>query len=189
MRRIHYFIILLTVVFPVEGAHYTNPVKLVKDGLYEYEKKGIGQAIALWEIDTTHAIITKMLQAEEKYGKVRDCEILDRISTGTRTMVVFTAVNYEFGPLYIEFHLYNSTNNWIVLELNAINWSVWYEKRTALQNRRHLGNIVKAHKKMTVLLEKKMNQESSQNTNLLKAINLLSKKVQILSGQIKQTAE
>ena len=180
MKRFLILAACLNVVLSVYASPYTNPVKLVKDGLHEYETKGLWQATAIWEIDTTDEIIDTMKQSEKKFGRVTDHEIICRVDAGGKTAIVYAVVNYEYGRTFLEFSLYNSVNNWIVLGARKVDWSVCHEKLTMLRNAAALDETAKSQMRIASLLEEMEQQDASRNAGLLKAIDSLRVEVRSL---------
>ena len=177
MKRTPFLCTLLVITFASAGSHYSNPVTLIRDGLHEYEKKGIDRALALWEIDSSHAVVSTIIQAEKKYGRVVDYEIICSVSIGKKTTVVYTVVNYEYGPLYLQFTLFNSINNWMIYNLKVVDRDSCYEKNTHIQQNRTLDDIAAQQKRIVSQLEEYTNQMDSRIDALHTTIDQLGKEV------------
>ena len=184
MKKVTFFSVLFAISFASTGSHYLNPVTLICDGLHEYEKKGIDRALALWEIDTSHAVVSTIIQSEKKYGRVVDYEIICSVSIGKKSTVVYAAVNYEYGPLYLQFTLFNSINNWMIYDLKVVDWDSCYEKNTHIQQNRTLDDIAAQQKRIVSQLKENADQMDSRIDALHTTIDQLGKEVRSFSKML-----
>ena len=179
MKRMLFFILVYAMFFPVSGSHYTDPGKLITVGLDEYEKKGITPAITLWEIDTSDAVVTAMLQAEKTLGKVTSNEIICQVDISNKFTVVYAVIFYEYGPLFMEFTLFNSVNNWIVRKIREVDCKLCSEMKSSVETMENLDEMVHLQKKIITQLEEGFAQVATPIEALNKAVEQLSDKVKV----------
>ena len=92
-------------------------------------------------------------------------------------MVVYTVINYEYGPLYLQCTLFNSISNWIIYDLKVVDWDTCYEKKAFIQQNRTLDDIVAQQKSIISQLEKYANQMDYRIDALHTTIDQLGKEV------------
>lgn len=117
--------ILLTVVSCLSLAHGatvdSSLPAIIEKGLAEYDRGGAVMAINAWERggalenDTGAAgKLRAFKNATDALGTYRSAERVLTKAIGKNSQIVYVAMNFKYGALYMRFWLYHTENDWIV---------------------------------------------------------------------------
>lgn len=94
---------------------------VILSGLQAYKEKGAEEAVRTWikdsPIDGSKEALSQannLRQVEDFYGAYQFFEVINSREIGHRTRIVYLVLDYEKGPLFAKFVVYNSNHRWIL---------------------------------------------------------------------------
>jgi hypothetical protein len=93
----------------------------VLSGLQAYKDKGPDEAVRLWikdsPIDGSKEALSQantLRQIQDFYGGYQFFEVISAYEIGHRTRIFYLTLNFEKGPLFAKFVVYQSNHRWIL---------------------------------------------------------------------------
>jgi hypothetical protein len=103
-----------------------NPV-VIKSGFSEYKSFGSKKAVKAWMKNGPNEIsydsltlIDDLQQADRLYGNYKNYEIIKTVVLSNSTNVIYVCINYELGPLFAKFIIYDiGGGEWVITRLDV----------------------------------------------------------------------
>jgi len=64
-------------------------------------------------------LIEDLQQVEKMYGNYKNYEFIKTVALSKSTNVLYIGINYDFGPLFAKFILYDIGDEWVVTKLEV----------------------------------------------------------------------
>ena len=94
---------------------------VILSGLQGYKDKGPEEAVRLWikdsPIDGSKAALSQannLRQVQDFYGAYQFFEIISAYEIGHRTRIFYLTLDFENGPLFAKFVVYQTNHRWIL---------------------------------------------------------------------------
>lgn len=94
---------------------------VILSGLQAYKDKGADEAVRIWVKDSPIEGSKDALneagnlrQVQDFYGAYQSFEVLSAYEVGRRTRILYLTLNFEKGPLFGKFVVYQSNHRWIL---------------------------------------------------------------------------
>lgn len=105
----------------IKGGTAEDLPPVIVSGLQAYKDKGPDEAVRLWikdsPIDGSKEALSQannLRQVQDFYGAYQSFEVLSAYEIGHRTRIFYLALNFERGPLFAKFVVYQSNHRWIL---------------------------------------------------------------------------
>jgi len=106
-----------------EGAADLPPVIL--SGLQAYKDKGPDEAVRIWikdgPLDGSKEALSEadnLRQVQNFYGAYQFFEVISAYEIGRRTRTFYLVLDFENGPLFAKFVVYQTNHRWILTSFN-----------------------------------------------------------------------
>ena len=120
------FLVLFAFCSAVQNsyAEYDSAKELIDAGVKSYKKEGAKAAILAWlkgsALEGSKEALSQanmLRQVEDFYGSFLDYDIIKINDLSKRSKIYCLSINYQKGPLYCRFQVYQNVNNkWISTE-------------------------------------------------------------------------
>lgn len=98
---------------------------VILSGLQAYKDKGPDEAVRIWikdsPIDGSKEALSQannLRQVQEFYGTYQFFEVISAYEIGHRTRIFYLTLDFEKGPLFAKFMVYQSNHRWILTSFN-----------------------------------------------------------------------
>lgn len=98
---------------------------VIVSGLQGYKDKGPDEAVRLWikdsPIDGSKEALNQannLRQVQNFYGAYQFFEVISAYEIGHRTRIFYLTLDFENGPLFAKFVVYQSNHRWILTSFN-----------------------------------------------------------------------
>jgi hypothetical protein len=105
----------------IKGGGVEDLPPVILSGLQAYKDKGPDEAVRLWikdsPIDGSKEALgqaNNLRQVQNFYGAYQFFEVLSAYEIGRRTRIFYLTLNFENGPLFAKFMVYQSNHRWIL---------------------------------------------------------------------------
>lgn len=105
----------------VKGVTADDLPPVILSGLQAYKDKGPDEAVRIWikdsPIDGSKAALSQannLRQVQDFYGAYQFFEIVSAYEIGRRTRILYLILDFEKGPLFAKFVVYQSNHRWIL---------------------------------------------------------------------------
>ena len=65
------------------------------------------------------ALMDDLQQIDKLYGSYKNYELIKTVALSKSTNVVYIAINYDLGPLFAKFIIYDTGGEWVVTRLDV----------------------------------------------------------------------
>lgn len=98
---------------------------VILSGLQGYKDKGPDEAVRIWikdgPIDGSKEALSQvnnLRQVQDFYGAYQSFEFISGYEIGRRTRILYLTLNFEKGPLFAKFVVYQTNHRWILTSFN-----------------------------------------------------------------------
>lgn len=98
---------------------------VILSGLQAYKDKGPDEAIRIWIKDGplegnrgALAQANNLREVQASYGAYQYFEVISEYDIGRRTRILYLTLDFESGPLFAKFVVYQSNHRWIVISFD-----------------------------------------------------------------------
>lgn len=109
----------------IKGGGVEDLPPVIVSGLQAYKDKGPDEAVRLWikdsPIDGSKEALSQansLRQIQDFYGAYQSFEVISAYEIGHRTRIFYLTLNFENGPLFAKFVVYQSNHRWILTSFN-----------------------------------------------------------------------
>jgi hypothetical protein len=103
----------------IKGGTAEDLPPIILSGLQAYKDKGPDEAIRIWikdgPLDGSKAALAQanyLRQVQDSYGAYQFFEVISTYEIGRRTRILYLTLDFESGPLFAKFVVYQSNHRW-----------------------------------------------------------------------------